>query len=222
MSDETDLVPSQLGTKEYWDGAYSTELKNFKELGDVGEVWFGEETLARMVRWLEKSEIPRDSSILDVGCGNGMFLVELAKEGFTNLTGVDYSMGAIELAKLVSIGEKVDINYEQADLLEDLWDTSTASLKRHYDVCADKGTYDAVCLNPDDAKQRRNIYIKNIHQLLNSNGYFIITSCNWTEDELRWHFSEGFSVHKVIPIPKFTFGGKQGQTTTTIIFHKTS
>ncbi|KEP65704.1 UNVERIFIED_CONTAM: hypothetical protein HHA_249010 [Hammondia hammondi] len=37
--------------------------------------------------------------ILDVGCGNGMFLLRLLRHGFTALAGVDYSAAAIQLAR---------------------------------------------------------------------------------------------------------------------------
>jgi 2-polyprenyl-3-methyl-5-hydroxy-6-metoxy-1,4-benzoquinol methylase len=39
--------------------------------------------------WLDIPGLRRDSRILDVGCGNGMALRQLAEGGFTNLTGVD-------------------------------------------------------------------------------------------------------------------------------------
>ncbi|KYK68117.1 methyltransferase domain protein [Toxoplasma gondii TgCatPRC2] len=37
--------------------------------------------------------------ILDVGCGNGIFLLRLLRRGFTALAGVDYSAAAIQLAR---------------------------------------------------------------------------------------------------------------------------
>ena len=56
MTDQQDLPPpSELGTKEYWDNQYETEKKNFDEVGDKGEVWYGEAAMNRMVRWIEKN-----------------------------------------------------------------------------------------------------------------------------------------------------------------------
>lgn len=41
------------------------------------------------------------TSILDVGCGNGTMLVGLAAQGFTNLAGQDYSGNSCMLARKV-------------------------------------------------------------------------------------------------------------------------
>lgn len=38
---------------------------------------FGEESMVRIIRWLEKQKVPLDSSLLDIGTGNGVLLVEL-------------------------------------------------------------------------------------------------------------------------------------------------
>lgn len=38
---------------------------------------FGEESMNRLIRWMQKHKIPLDASILDIGTGNGVFLVEL-------------------------------------------------------------------------------------------------------------------------------------------------
>ncbi|XP_022424207.1 EEF1A lysine methyltransferase 2 isoform X5 [Delphinapterus leucas] len=69
--------PSALGTREHWDAVYERELQTFQEYGDTGEIWFGEESMTRLIRWMQKHKIPLDASVLDIGTGNGVFLVEL-------------------------------------------------------------------------------------------------------------------------------------------------
>uniref|UniRef100_A0AC11DBB9 EEF1A lysine methyltransferase 2 n=1 Tax=Ovis aries TaxID=9940 RepID=A0AC11DBB9_SHEEP len=71
------FVPSALGTREHWDAVYKRELQTFQEYGDTGEIWFGEESMTRLIRWMQKHKIPLDASVLDIGTGNGVFLVEL-------------------------------------------------------------------------------------------------------------------------------------------------
>lgn len=48
---------------------------------------------------LKKQGIPLNAKILDAGCSNGRILRCLAENGFSDLHGVDYSMGMISRAK---------------------------------------------------------------------------------------------------------------------------
>ena len=67
-------------------------------------------------------------------------------------------------------------------------------LSIQYDVCLDKGTYDAVSLNPENPKLQRTRYCNNIKKLVKAGGIFVVTSCNWTQEELIEHFSEGLNI----------------------------
>lgn len=88
-----------------------------------------------------------------------------------------------------------------------------------FSLCLDKGTYDAISLCPDNAQEKRRHYIRRIENLLEKNGWFLITSCNWTASELRMHFSN-LSFIEELPAPTFVFGGKQGKTVSTCAFRK--
>ncbi|XP_044760556.1 EEF1A lysine methyltransferase 2 [Coccinella septempunctata] len=207
-----ELRPSELGTLEFWDKRYKEENNSFQTHGDPGEIWFGEESAERVINWMLRNEIQKDSNILDLGCGNGMFLIELAREGFTNLFGVDYSQGAIDLAR--AIAHKQDftfINYSVKNILE--------GLDQNFDIINDKGTYDAISLS-ENSKQNRELYLKSVFDSLSDDGYFIITSCNWTESELDEQVSNKFVCHKLIPTPQFKFGGNVGSLVTTIVYKK--
>ncbi|XP_039281415.1 EEF1A lysine methyltransferase 2 isoform X2 [Nilaparvata lugens] len=187
------LNESELGTKEYWVEHYKTEVENFKEYGDVGEIWFGNSTLRDVIKWFQSnSKVNHDEPIIDLGCGNGMTLINLAKLGYTNLTGVDYSQEAIDLASSIMDGHQLSgIKYQVADLITDNDVTSLGVFKAVFD----KGTYDAISLSPNDALTKRDAYRNNVCKLLMESGLFVITSCNWTENELKHFFSSEFSNH---------------------------
>ncbi|KAM6066838.1 EEF1A lysine methyltransferase 2 isoform 2-T2 [Chlamydotis macqueenii] len=177
--------PSVLGTREHWDAAYERELQTFQDIGDAGEIWFGEESMVRIIRWLEKQKVPLDSSVLDIGTGNGVLLIELAKSGYTNLTGIDYSPSAIQLSEKVREKEGMsDIKLKVEDFL-----TPSAELSG-FDICIDKGTFDAISLNPDNAVAKRKQYVRSLCSVLKPEGFFLITSCNWTKEELLNEFRE--------------------------------
>ena len=71
--------------------------------------------------------------------------------------------------------------------------------KDSVDVCLDKGTYDAISLDPDDAKIKRKYYQKSILSLLKSEGLLLLASCNWTEDELKVQFNDGM-LYRATPL----------------------
>ncbi|XP_020912407.1 EEF1A lysine methyltransferase 2 isoform X2 [Exaiptasia diaphana] len=181
--EEEELNPSQLGTKEYWDNTYKEDLQTYKDSGDVGEIWFGEVNMNRIVKWIKKSpQISSNSSMLDLGCGNGMLFITL-----------------------------------ECDIL-DLANSELSGLK--FDVCFDKGTYDAISLNPQDRTKCRAAYIQSVSSLLEDKGVFMITSCNWSKDELLKQFEKDFVLRDELPTPSFTFGGNSGNTVTSLVFNK--
>ncbi|ERE78787.1 methyltransferase-like protein 10 [Cricetulus griseus] len=233
-----DFVPSALGTREHWDAVYERELRTFQEYGDTGEIWFGEESMNRLIRWLQKHKIPSDASVLDIGTGNGVFLVELVKHGFSNITGIDYSPSAIKLSASILEKEGLsNINLKVEDFL------SLSTKLSGFHVCVDKGTFDAISLNPDNAVEKRKQYVKSLSRVLEVKGFFLITSCNWTKAELLDVFSEGnwlhgfedvlfwvlffclapllgFELFEELPTPKFSFGGRSGNTVAALVFQK--
>lgn len=66
--DIEELEGSELGTKDYWDGRYNMEIKNYKSHGDVGEIWFDETSQDRIIRAItQKLEIEEEDRIIDIG-----------------------------------------------------------------------------------------------------------------------------------------------------------
>lgn len=71
MSDVADIDEElggcELGTKEYWEDSYLTEINNYKAHGDVGEVWFDEDSQFRVIAWMGRNDIESESKIIDLG-----------------------------------------------------------------------------------------------------------------------------------------------------------
>lgn len=229
-----DLQPSKLGNKEHWDDVYKTELENFDETGDEGEIWFGEESVAKMVDWtVENVPSSRGASILEIGSGNGTLLFALLEAGYnaTTLCGIDYSVDAVKLAENISStrgGER--ITFSQRDFLSE--DPPVLPHMNHekpppgqWDLLLDKGTYDAIALGQRDDLGRSPAYQypQRAARQLKAGGFFLITSCNFTEDELNVNFATpetGFIYHSRIQHPTFTFGGKSGSVCSSVAFKK--
>lgn len=210
-----------------WDQIYEVELENFQDHGDEGEIWFGKAVERRVIDWIKTNRpISSDPKILDLGCGNGHFTLKLIEAGWKQVAALDYSEKAVELAKkLVGFPEE-DERIFQADILR----TESLPIQFHtyFDVIVDKGTFDAISLNPDfvglEKVSKTKIIADTFKQTLKTllatrkDSIFIITSCNWTSLELESIFGPEFEVVGEIEHTKFVFGGKSGQDVSTLIF----
>ncbi|KAK4046924.1 Protein-lysine N-methyltransferase efm4 [Microbotryomycetes sp. JL201] len=236
------LQPSRLGSKAHWDSVrlkplcewitnpnrnvYEREVKTFDEIGDEGEVWFGEESADKMVEWIEEHMSDHATGILDVGTGNGQLLFALAEAGYSDLTGVDYSAPSTILAQNIARSRKLESSptFVTGDIL-DSSATISGVTDRQWKLITDKGTMDAICLSDEERDGQRigQLYPAAISRLLEVGGIFLITSCNFTRAELEKAFvtdSTGFDFHSHVPRPTFAFGGSTGSSITTVAFER--
>lgn len=96
-----------------------------------------------------------------------------------------------------------------------------------FDIVLDKGTFDAISL-ADDAKETRvcQRYPDIVRRLIRKGGFLVVTSCNWTEEELvKWFTGPGdeadrFGVWGRVEYPRFRFGGQEGQGVCTVCFQR--
>lgn len=175
---------------------YDRENDNFKEIGDIGEIWFGEDSVEKMVEWVTEHVDDSSSSMIDLGCGNGHLLLELSNEGYKNLHGIDYSESAITLAK--SIAQQRELEWIKYDAVDFLTFPEWFLPGPQYKVVLDKGTYDAISLHPDQVQAKkdgvagpREKYVESVARMTDpEQGLFLITSCNWTKEELVENFKQ--------------------------------
>lgn len=116
--------------------------------------------------------------------------------------------------------------------LESLREQSSAVPLEGWDLIVDKGTYDAIALSqepvesgPSKGKLPSQAYPDRIASLVKEQGFFLITSCNFTEEEIKSRFSQselGLEYHSTVKHPSFSFGGKTGTTVCTVGFRKRS
>ncbi|KAF9976094.1 hypothetical protein BGZ73_009131 [Actinomortierella ambigua] len=254
-----DFGPSVLGTQGYWNKIYDREVVNYDDHGDIGEIWFGEEAAMKMVDWVEEhyEDEKETCSVLDLGCGNGHLLLDLAELGFEDLTGIDYSPSAIRLANSIAKDKDLDgvIRYAAVDFLAEKetleWSRQEVDGEpKKFKVLLDKGTYDAISLhqkkaapkdqdqqqagdeddknvadkhlaeNDDSTEDLADRYPRRVADMMQDDGRLLITSCNWTQEELIRRFAHVFEYDSHIRYPTFKFGGVVGQTISSVIFKK--
>lgn len=154
------------------------------------------------------------------GTGNGHLLFALAEMDppLTEpklMLGIDYSPSSIQLSQ--NIAKKrgppcSEIGFDVYDFLD------AANIQRlkaiheqGWDLICDKGTLDAIALSregnssSDSQEDPVKRYASAVAQICKPGTLFVITSCNFTEEELRLIFDQGFRVHHVVPTPSFSF-----------------
>jgi SAM-dependent methyltransferase len=120
------------------------------------------ETIDAAVGWLIKElGLQSGDSILDLGCGPGLYAARLAERGLT-VTGVDYSRRSIAYAREVAAQKNLEIEYRYQNYLE-LEDENRyeAALLIYGDFCP---------LSPD---QRARL-LANVRRALKPGGSFVL------------------------------------------------
>ena len=171
------------------------------------------------------------------------------------MLGVDYSAGSIALATRIGAARGAGVDREatgdtEGDDLDGVefweWDVltgdygdvlprarSAAKVEEEppgdgWHVVLDKGTFDAVSLSAEEDAAGRRVYEaygQRVFRLVRPGGLFLVTSCNWTEEELKVWFEKDFEGGRFVADGRveyraFSFGGVKGQTISTVCFQR--
>jgi SAM-dependent methyltransferase len=174
------------------------------------------------------------SRIIDLGTGNGHMLFSLRGTEADDedecwqgeMLGVDYSLTSVQLARQLAAQRDVypEVRFEHWDMLDS---PPGAWLGDGFDVVLDKGTFDAISLMPQTEGEQHSCetYRRKVEPLVKPGGLLVLTSCNWTKDELlSWltpvDREHALEFHAEATYPTFTFGGQTGQSIVTVAFRK--
>lgn len=146
------------GEEVFWDDEHISKGMLEAHLNrdwDAGS--YKHETINTYCDWIaEKIDLTETSTILDLGCGPGLYSSNFSKRGY-KVTGIDYSKRSIDYAKDNDLNtEYIYKNYLQID-----YDSKFDLVMIIY--------YDLAALSFED----RNTLLKIIKKALKPNGYFI-------------------------------------------------
>lgn len=100
----------ETSTKNHWETIYTTKQPH--------EVSWTQETPTLSLELIERLNIPKSCSIIDVGGGDSKLVDYLLEKGFSDITVLDISSASIERAK-ARLGEKAkSVNWVVSDILE--------------------------------------------------------------------------------------------------------
>lgn len=156
-------LPFTPGEPLFWDDPHiSAQMLDAHLNPDTDAASRRPETIDRSVNWLiENLGLKAEDSILDLGCGPGLYASRFARAGM-QVTGVDYSRRSIDYAIKYAKENSLDITYCYKNYLE-LEDESRydAALLIYGDFCP---------LNPD----QRIRLLQNVYRALKPNGKFVL------------------------------------------------
>jgi D-alanine-D-alanine ligase len=120
--------------------------------------------------------VPKDAAILDLACGQGRHSIELAQQGFTNITGLDRSHYLIRKAKSTNQLEGLKISFKEGDARKLPFPPDT------FDVVMILGnSFGYFESNEDDM-----MILKEVYRVLKPEGTFLIDVADGSY--LRTHF----------------------------------
>lgn len=148
--------------------------------------------MVNMVAWASAHVPPTTRPrVLDVGTGNGHLLFALVEAGYdaSQLTGIDYSQGAVDLSVTIARHRDKDgkqhtyenVTFALCDFLDPASSIPLPSQESTgdgvWDLILDKGTYDAISLMDKDEKGIAPLegYVPRVVKSLGPGGYFLVT-----------------------------------------------
>ena len=153
--------------------------KTYTEAVDKVGLWQSEKLM------VEKC-IPKNAKILDLGCGAGRTTINLYKNGYHNIIGLDISDKFIDFAKNYCLKNGLDINFVNGDA------TSLNFGDSEFDAVI--FSYNGLMCIP--GKKNRESVLSEVYRVLKPNGIFIFTAHNrddagdyqhvWDEEKKKW------------------------------------
>ena len=191
---------------------------------------------------------------LGTGNGSTLISLALERDVKARMVGIDYSVPSISLARQLWANmlkdhgtprQKMPASVEFAvfDVIHDdprkqtwwpvdLNESHETQKADGFDLILDKGTFDAISLSSDtvtdgNGKEKKafETYPSKVANMVRPGGYFLLTTCNWTEEEVLKQFLAGemqgvFEVFHKIKYPVYQFGGQQGQGVASVCFRR--
>ena len=146
-----------MDTKSHWDKVYRTKRPN--------EVSWYRPHLEVSLQLIEEAAPNRDAQIIDVGGGESTLVDDLLTRGYRNVSVLDVSATALDVAK-ERLGDRGDaVNWLCGDV------TTIALTRHHYDVWHDRAVFHFLTAPTDRAA-----YVRQVARAVRPGGHVIVAT----------------------------------------------
>ena len=146
----------RLDVRHHWEDLYHGTSPNMVS-------WY-QENPAISLDFIEKTELPKDAPILDVGCGASTLVDQLLLQGYRNLALLDTSTRALFLTQERLGGKATDVTWHHGDV-------TRYSLPHRYSLWRDRAVFHFL-VDPTD----RRAYVTSLRQALRPSGHLILAT----------------------------------------------
>ena len=146
----------RLDAKNHWEGLYHST--------SPGKVSWYQENPATSLDFIEKTGLPKEAPILDVGSGASTLVDQLLLRGYRNLALLDVSTKALLLTRQRLGGKATDVAWHHGDV-------TRYSLPEQYSLWHDRAAFHFL-VDPSD----RRAYVTSLRQGLRPQGHLILAT----------------------------------------------
>ena len=143
-------------------------------------------TIIKTIDWIETILRKKGATILDLGCGPGLYSEVLAERGH-EVTGIDFSRRSVDYAQREAKKKDLNIEYIHANYLDDL----PEAFRNRFDL-AMMIFCDFDVLVPND----RAVLLKNVLSALKPGGLFIFDTLNTKAPEKMNHIGKSWELEE--------------------------
>jgi ubiquinone/menaquinone biosynthesis C-methylase UbiE len=156
-SPETENEQPEVARKSHWEKVYST--KGARQMS-----WYAPH-LELSLQLIEQTGISTAGQIIDVGGGASTLMDDLLEKGYKNISILDISQTAIEVAKTRLGAQAKNVQWIEADV------TQVELPQNHFDIWHDRAVFHFLT-----AVEDRRRYVDRVKASLKSGGHFIIAT----------------------------------------------